>query len=198
MTTRPDGLDEDALSAYLRNEATAEDTARIEAAAKNDPALRAELALMGNLKGTLAAASDGADTREFGWRRLEAEIAKETAMAPPPRATQSHLWRVAALFLGALVLGQGAYIALAPGAQEAPVYRTVSEQATSALSLAVGFASSTEMGAVQSLLNELDARIVDGPGAIGLYRLAFDTEAARDAARETLAASPLVDLIAEE
>lgn len=198
MTTRPDGLDEDALSAYLRNEATPEDAARIEAAAENDPALCAELALMGKLKDTLAATSEGADMREFGWRRLEAEIAKETAMAPPPRSTQNQVWRVAALFLGALVLGQSAYIAFAPGVQEEPAYRTVSQEPTFTFSLAVGFASSTEMGAVQSLLNELDARIVDGPGAIGLYRLAFDTEAARDAARETLASSPLVDLIAEE
>jgi anti-sigma factor RsiW len=201
MTSRPDGLDEDALSAHLRGDATPEETARIEAAAADDPALRAELALMGGLKGALGAATDGPDAREFGWKRLQAEIAAENSKgpvaAPPPPAGKTPLWRIAALFLGALVLGQGAYIALAPGAGDAPAFRTVSEEAT-AFGLAVGFAASAEMGAVEALLGEVGARVVDGPGAVGLYRLAFETAAARDAARETLAASPLVELVAEE
>lgn len=198
MTTRPDGLDEEALFAYVSDKATPDETARIEAAAADSPALRAELAVMGELKGALATASDGPDTREFGWRRLEAEIAKGGATAPPPRAARNHLWRIAALLLGAIVLGQGTYIALAPGAGDAPTFRTVSEESTAAFGLAVGFTASAEMGAVQTMLGELGARIVDGPGAIGLYRLAFETEAARDAARTALAASPLVDLVAED
>lgn len=198
MTIRPDELDEDSLSAYLRGDATPDEAARIEAMAPDDPAFRAELALMGGLKGALAAATDGPDAREFGWRRLQAEIAKDPARAPPSTARRTFLWRIAALFLGALVLGQGTYIAFAPGAGDAPTFRTVSEEATSAFGLAVGFAAAAEMGAVQALLGELDARIVDGPGAVGLYRLAFETETARDMARETLAASPLVDLVAEE
>lgn len=198
MTTRPDGLDEDALSAHLRGDATPEETTLIEAAAANDPALRAELAMMGGLKGALRAATDRPDTRDFGWRRLEAEIAKGSATATPPPAGQARLWRIAALFLGALVLGQGSYIALAPGIGESPTFRTVSEEETAAFGLAVGFAASAEMGEIQALLGELGGRIVDGPGAIGLYRLAFETAATRDTARETLATSPLVDLVAEE
>ncbi|CTQ48576.1 hypothetical protein [Jannaschia donghaensis] len=198
MTTRTDGLDEDALRAHLRGDATPEETTRIESAAAGDPALRAELALMGGLKDALASATDGPDAREFGWRRLEAEILKNSATVPAAPARRAHLWRVAALFLGALVLGQGTYIALAPGTGDTPSFRTVSEDAAIPFGLAVGFAASAEMGAVQTLLDELEARIVDGPGAIGLYRLAFETAAARDTARQTLAASPLVDLLAEE
>lgn len=196
MTTRPDGLDEDALLAYLRGEASPGDATRITSATEEDPAFRAELALMGQLKGALAAASDGADTREFGWRRLEAEIAKDATVQPGP-TRRSYLWRVAALVLGGVALGQGAYIALAPGAAQAPTFRTVTEAPSAVFGLAVGFAPSAQMGAVQVLLTELDARIIDGPGAIGLYRLAFPTEAARDAARAALRASPLVDLVAE-
>ncbi|MEM7670058.1 MAG: hypothetical protein AAF317_13100 [Pseudomonadota bacterium] len=198
MTTRPDGLDEEALRAHLRGEATSEEKARIETAAAGDPALRAELVLMGGLKDALAVATDGPDTREFGWRRLEAEIVKDFATVPAVPVKRAHLWRIAALFLGALALGQGTYIALAPSTGEAPGFRTVSEEASIPFGLAVGFTASAEMGAVQALLADLEARIVDGPGAIGLYRLAFETAAARDRARETFAASPLIDLVAEE
>lgn len=113
---RPDGLSEEALLAHLRGEASPEDSARIEAATAQDADLRAELALMGGLKGALGAATDGPDTREFGWRRLEAEIGKTTQTRP----RQPQFWRIAAVFLGALVLGQGTYIALMPGSPEAP------------------------------------------------------------------------------
>ncbi len=191
---RPDGLTEDALLAHLRGESTPEDAAKIEAAAAEDPDLRAELALMGGLKGALAAATDGPDMREFGWRRLEADIGKTTRTAPPQR---THIWRIAAVFLGALVLGQGAYIAMAPVTGEAPTFRTVSEEAA-AFGLGIGFVATAEIGDIQELLRATNARIVDGPGAIGLYRLAFETEAARDAGREVLSASPLVELVAEE
>lgn len=190
---RPDGLSEEMLLAHLRGEAGPEDAARIEAAAADDPALRAELALMGGLKGALATASDGPDTREFGWRRLEKELSRSSR--PAPRRTQ--LWRIAAVFLGALVLGQGAYIALTQGPNNAPVFRTVSEDAAD-FGLGVGFVATAPMGDVQTLLRESGARIVDGPGALGLYRLAFESAEAREAARAMLAASPLVDLVAEE
>ncbi|MDB2407188.1 hypothetical protein N9W17_01475 [Jannaschia sp.] len=186
---RPNGLTEEALLAHLRGQNSPEEAAAIEAAAAEDPSLRAELALMGELKGALGAASEGPDTREFGWRKLEAQITKT---AQPAR---THLWRIAAVFLGALVLGQGAYITLAPGAD--PGFRTVSEQAEG-VGLGVGFVASAPMGEIQALLRATGARIADGPGAIGLYRLSFETEAARDAARATLVASPLVDLVAEE
>ncbi|MEM7488051.1 MAG: hypothetical protein AAF390_02895 [Pseudomonadota bacterium] len=191
---RPDGLSEDELLAHLRGETTPEHAARIDAAAAEDPALRAELALMGGLKGALVTSTDGPDAREFGWRRLEAEIGKTQRARPP---AQTNLWRAAAVFLGALVLGQGAYIALAPGTGPEPVFRTVSETPVP-FGLGVAFVPSAEIGEVQALLRETGARIVDGPGAIGLYRLAFETAAARDAARDTLDGSPLVELVAEE
>ncbi|MDE4174868.1 hypothetical protein PXK01_11940 [Phaeobacter sp. PT47_59] len=187
------GPTDDELLAYLRGETTPEQTAHIEKAASTDDGLRAELALMSGLKPALAAASDGPDARTFGWKKLEAEISRTAQVAPVPR---QGLWRVAAVLLGALVVGQGAYIALAPSA-EAPAYRTVSEDSV-AFGLGVGFVATAKIGEVQTLLRETGARIVDGPGSLGIYRLAFETEAARAKARELLQLSPLVDLVAED
>ena len=54
------------------------------------------------------------------------------------------------------------------------------------------------MADVQALLTQTGARITDGPGAIGLYHLSFDSAGAREAARAVLGLSPLVTLVAEE
>ncbi|WP_238367226.1 hypothetical protein [Mesobacterium pallidum] len=193
MTSQRNFSEEDLL-AYTHGRADAELRARIEAAAEGDPALRAELAMTSALKGALGDATDGPDTRELGWRRLEAEI-KRSAPANVPTTPRTAFWRVAAVVLGALVLGQGAYIATAPG--DAPTYRTVSEEAEGFV-LAVAFTADAQMAETQALLREIGARVVDGPSAIGLFRLAFDSAEDLAAARAALAASPLIDLVSEE
>lgn len=193
---RPDEFDEEDLLSFSRGEASAELAARIEAVAASDATFRAELALMGGLKGALAAATDGPDAREFGWRRLEADIAKSAGGTQAGR-DRPQIWRLAAAFLGAIVIAQGAYIAVAPGTDDAPGYQTVSEE-VSGFTFSAAFKADAPMADVQTLLREADARIVDGPSAIGLYRLSFETEEALAAARVQLSASPLVELLAEE
>lgn len=100
--TRRDGLSEDALLDYAHGKAKPEQAAEIEAAAADDPALRAELALMAGLKGALATSGDAPDSRAFGWKRLEAEIGKTDRKTRAP--TRAPTWRIAAAFLGAVVL----------------------------------------------------------------------------------------------
>lgn len=192
--TRPDDLDEDDLLAYQRGEAPPETAARIEAAAEGDAGLRAELAVMGGLKGALDAASDSPDMRSFGWRRLEAEIKLEDRVVPAPRG---QIWRVAAMILGALVLGQGTYIALVPGSGDTLEFRTVSSE-TAAFVLAIGFAPEARADQIEALLRETGTRIVDGPSAIGLYRVAFADAQALDRALAAFDAAPIVALVAEE
>ncbi|KIT15066.1 hypothetical protein [Jannaschia aquimarina] len=189
---RPDGLNEDDLLAYARGDATPDEAARIEAAAARDPALKAELALMAGLKGALAASTDRPDARAFGWKRLEAEIGR--APAETQAAPRGRIWQLAAVFLGAIVLVQGSYIALGP---DAPLYRTVSEE-TDGATLGIAFAPGAAAADIEALLRETGARIVDGPSAIGLYRIAFEDEVARTEARAALEASALVELVAEE
>lgn len=189
---RPDGLNEDELLAHVRGVSTPEQAARIEAAAVRDPALSAELALMYRLKGALGQATEGPDARDFGWKRLETEIGRTAARPKSPRAP---IWRMAAMLLGAVVLAEGAYIAFAPS--EAPLYRTVTEDAEGAV-LGIAFAPAATAGEIEALLRDVSARIVDGPSAIGLYRVAFDDDAALAAGREAFATSTLIELLAEE
>ncbi len=193
---RPDELDEEDLLAFARGEASADVSARIKEVAATDTTFRAELTLASGLKNTLAAATDGPDTREFGWRRLEAEIAKSPDNTPI-QGDRPQFWRFAAMFLGALVIAQGSYIALVPGTGDAPVFQTVSEEVTG-FTFRVAFKAEASMTDIDALLKEYGAQIVDGPSAIGLYRLSFETESAMAAARVHLSTSPLINLLAEE
>ena len=54
------------------------------------------------------------------------------------------------------------------------------------------------MGEVEALLETIDARIAGGPGASGLYRIAFGSEAGLSKGQDILRSSPLVDIVAAE
>lgn len=181
--------DEELLD-YARGDASDALAARIEAAAAQDQMLQAEIAVLQSFKPALAI-DDMQPPGELGWKRLEASI---NAEATPARSTS--LWRIAATVLGLAVLGQGAYIATQmPGNPDQ--FRPVAEVAEAHV-LGVVFEDTTTMADLAALLSAAEARIIDGPSAIGLYRLAFVSAEAREAARETLATSSFVSLIAEE
>ncbi|WP_147114546.1 hypothetical protein [Tateyamaria sp. syn59] len=187
---RTDGLNEDLLLAHLRGETDPETAARIEAEAEADPALRAELALM---QGLPCALSQGDGAAEGGWDRLASEIERTRPANLPHRP----MWRIAALFLGAVVLVQGAFLVVGGGAEDGPLFRTVSEAPVEA-TLAVAFGPETTAAEIEALMRETGANIVDGPSAVGLYRLVFSDAAVRAAAQTALETSPLVEIVAEE
>ncbi len=196
MADRP--FSEDDLLAHVRGAAEPALSERIEAATAADPALKAEIALMRGLGPALRGEDAGPDASEFGWRRLEAAIRREqpargAAIAP----RRMGMWRAAAVLLGVVGLGQAVYIGSTLSTGEAPAFRTASDPAARHV-LGVAFAPDATAAAVGELLRSLEARIVDGPGAIGLYRLDFASEDARAAARARLEASPLIDLVADE
>ncbi|MBY5933557.1 hypothetical protein KUV51_11150 [Tateyamaria omphalii] len=188
--SRPDGLSEDELLAHVRGETDSETAARIEAQADADPALRAELEMMAGLRCALAL-GDGA--AEGGWDRLAAEIERTKPANQPNRP----VWRIAAMFLGAVVLVQGTFLIVGGGSEDGPLYRTVSETPADA-TLAVTFASETTAAEIEALLRSAGANIVDGPSALGFYRLVFVDAAAREAAQTALETSPFVEIVAEE
>lgn len=114
--------------------------------------------------------------RERGWARLEASIRAEggtRAVATGPAANDNRVrtWRLAAAVLALVVLGQGAFIATRPddAARLASVdtARTVADRAE----LVVAFRPSATEEELRTVLRETEATVVDGPSALGLYRL---------------------------
>ncbi|MEM9138300.1 MAG: hypothetical protein AAGB15_00590 [Pseudomonadota bacterium] len=186
---------EDDLLAHIRGEATTEMSREIESAMAENPALRAEVATMRGLRAAVKEAGTGPAPGEFAWRKLEAEIRRETTSEH--RTQRSGWWRAAAVFLGIAVLGQGAYIAWVGSARDDAPFRTVTQAADQHV-LAIGLAPGAGAGAVTALLRQSRGRIIDGPGATGLFRVAFANEADLDAARDLYTASELVDLVADQ
>ncbi|MCB1494063.1 MAG: hypothetical protein KDJ77_20035 [Rhodobiaceae bacterium] len=196
-SSRP--FSEDELLAHVRGAAPSDLSDRIDAQAARDPDLRAEIAVMRGLKPALVGDDAGNPPGEFGWRRLEAEIRKDQAASrsavPQPRVA---LWRAAAVIFGLAVLGQGAFIATTVNrAPDEAVYRTASDP-TGRHVLGVSYKPDATVADIDALLRDAHARTIDGPSALGLYRIAFESAEAMRAGRAKFEASGLVDLIAEE
>ena len=191
---------EDELLDYVRGAASPALSGRIEALMARDPAFAAEIALMRGLKPALEGGDGGQPPGAFGWKRLEAAIRRDEAdqgRTPSPSARYGTVWRMAAAFLGVAVLGQAAYIASTSTAVEDATYRTASET-EEAYVLGIGFAPDATAAEIGALLREADSRVIDGPSALGLYRVAFQSEESLRQGQARFEASALVTLVAEE
>ncbi|MEM9813323.1 MAG: hypothetical protein AAF913_11680, partial [Pseudomonadota bacterium] len=112
------------------------------------------------------------------------------------RAPRLALWQVAAVVAAALLTWETA-VAPQIGAERGG-YATVSEVAAGP-ALRVAFVPSATIGEIDALLVDLGGTITDGPGALGLYRISFVDDAARDSAEAALAArTELVELVTAE
>lgn len=192
---RPGPFTEDDLLAHIRGETSSELSNRIEQAIAESPALRAELATMEGLRNAVKRADAGPAPGEFAWRKLETEIRRETTAGQ--KVKHSGWWRAAAVFLGIAVLGQGAYISWIGTARDDAQFRTATRAAEQYV-LAIGLVPDANVGALTELLRQSDGRIIGGPGASGLFRIAFASETDRTAARALYSASELVDIVADE
>jgi anti-sigma factor RsiW len=189
---------EDDLLDYVRGAASPALAERIEATMARDPAFKAEIALMRGLKPALEGADTGPSSAEFGWRRLEAEIRRDGAQPRgAPLLRQVAILRVAAVLLVIVGLGQAGYIASLLNTGEEPTYHTATK-ATEAYALGIAFAPEATAAEIGQLLRDADARVIDGPSALGLYRVAFGSAEALEGGQALFQASPLITLVAEE
>jgi hypothetical protein len=199
IVERPGPYSEDELLAYIRGDAAPELFQRIEDAKAQDATLRAEIAAMRGIREALRTEDAGNPPGEFAWRKLETQIKREmqsTQKQSRPSGTMT-LWKAAAVFLAVAVLGQGAYIATIGTGSDEPLFPTATKVEEKYV-LALGFAQGAEISQITGLLQQVNARIVDGPGASGLYRVSFASENAREEARGVLETSALIELVAVE
>ena len=107
-------------------------------------------------------------------------------------------WGASALAAGvaALVAGLGTAALMRPAPlAEAPVYEQASGDASDLPRLTVTFAPEARLSEVAALLQAQDLLIVDGPGALGLYRLELPPGADAAAVAEALLQAPIVTTV---
>lgn len=177
---------------YVHGRISDEEKREIDAAIKDDASLAEELAYY---KGLANAADEPAQAsdHEFGWAKLSKSIDADISGTPPlPAAANDNFnfWKVATLALGLVVAAQATFLIspLEPTTIEDPIYVPVAE--TTEFDLQVIFADTATSASMSELLSSLDAEIVAGPSALGLYDIRFPTKPSMDSGLEALRAMP--------
>ncbi|MEO1494568.1 MAG: hypothetical protein AAFV19_20665 [Pseudomonadota bacterium] len=196
MTRDHTPITDDDLLSFAQGKAGPDVSAAIEEAQRDDPVLAAEIAMMQGLKPALAELSGGANPPgEFGWRRLEGEIDREirAPVAPQERSGGNIImWKAAAVFFGLAVLGQTTYHAMTPAPEV--TYQAASQVAAEYVG-AVRFAPTATEAEIRAVLQAIGARLVDGPGATGIYRVAFNSQEELTAGKAALSESGVIDAV---
>ncbi|MCB1882715.1 MAG: hypothetical protein KDG89_01770 [Geminicoccaceae bacterium] len=205
-----DGID-DLVPLYVNGTATAPERARVEAAARADPEVAEAVRFWRGVEAAVAAEDGQARPEPGGWGRLERALDAETgteARAGVVRLADrfprrrpvlgvSPWWRPAAVAACLLLAAQSAFLlrggAGAPGGAPEGSLATASGEVGTATGeagrvLQVTFRPDATEESIRTLLLDVGAVLVDGPSAIGVYRIAFATPEARAAGLKALLA----------
>jgi len=176
---------------YLRGDLTVAEKAEFQSYLEENPDFQSDIDFQSNL---MSARSNDSDISgaEFGWARLSRSIDSLEANKQPeldniaaqektPRI--SGLWRIAAVALACLSIGQMLYIT---NSGTTDSYQLASENVTSGTTLQIGFAADIDSHAISNFLLAHEAQITSGPSKLGIYTLSFSSEKNCDAAVENL------------
>ena len=172
------------LIAYVRGRLPEAEATWIATEATRRPDLAAEIALVRGLAGAADAEADAPVPGEFGWARLSRALDVEPARSV--RRVGPQLWPLAAAAAAAVLIWQVVAVPFisGPGSEEAR-YSPVSERPADGFTVSVAFVPTASEAAIRALLDEMGARISDGPSALGLWQISFADDAARNAGMQT-------------
>ncbi|MEZ5701474.1 MAG: hypothetical protein R3E42_05130 [Burkholderiaceae bacterium] len=161
------------------------------------PGLRAEREFFERLR--VAVRDEPIDSPgEMGWRRLRRQIEAEPVTSRP--AANQAWWRPVAMVATVLLAVQTLWV-WAPwqtGGGYAPLGQTTQETAVDGVLLQVRPHAQASLGEWQALLMRINAEVVSGPGAAGIYRVVVPRSQAEAALAALKQAPGLVDSAALE
>jgi hypothetical protein len=182
---------DDKILSYVQETMRPQDRVAFDAEIATDADLAAEIAALIGAREAMVPKS-GPDV-DGGWAQLSAAIdTQHVRPANENRPVFLSLLQVAGVAAATVLLWQVVVTPLIGGGDGSYIPASVS---SGDAELQVTFSDTATIGEVSGLLNDLDATIVSGPGALGIYRITFVSAADRQAAREALAARP--DLVVE-
>lgn len=188
---------EDTLLAYMQDRLGTAEREDFEGEIAADPQLAAEVVALKAVRKE-AETSEASVDRTEGWNRLSAAIDAEAPKAANDnRAPWISVFKVAAMIVAAVMVWEIG-IVQGLGLRAPQPYVAVSEGADAAV-LQIVFKQTAVLGEVATVLADLGGTVQSGPSSLGVYRLAFADDEARDAARASLALrTDLIELMLEE
>ncbi|HHO68050.1 MAG TPA: hypothetical protein ENK12_03365 [Gammaproteobacteria bacterium] len=150
----------------------AEERAQVEAHLADCPRCREEVEFLRALRSSMQASAADAEPDDMAWPRLQRAIRKEKTGQRPRR------WLPAALAASLLVIAVQAVMLIG---ERAPDSRyTLSGAGPQGVVLQLRFQPQATEAQIRDVLQRVDATLIDGPGALGVYRvrLAAATDAA--------------------
>ena len=188
---------DDQILAFIQGRLSEDERAAFEATFRTDPDLFAEITALQAARAEFALSDQNLDA-SAGWARLETAIKSEHPQAANTnRPMRFSLLQTGGLIAASLVLWN---VAVAPmiSTDRGPGFETVSEAAQGPV-LQVLFTASADIDAITALLQEVNGTLIGGPSAVGLYRVSFKDDAARDAAKTAFEArAAVVDMVTVE
>jgi len=173
--------------AYVRGELSPAEARALEKDAAADNELAAEIALLNAVREQVRQMPDtdtANNATDLGWARLSKAIRAEKKGDAPsqfpvwrkPLHWPQPVWRAAAVFLGIVAVGQSAVLVNFALNSEPARYVTASEKQTEGPIAVIAFHGDAHEADIRELLLRVDAVIIDGPSALGVYRLRFASQ----------------------
>lgn len=203
------------IPAYLRGDLDSEAVAELEAAAKLDPEIAADIELQRNLKEAITLSEE--KPAENGWDKLQAAMGADVPLQQkntPSLALVSSqekveettdvaavnsnaakgvnpFWRIAAVALAIVGVTQLSLFG-ANNESQSNLYLTASEAGHAPnATLKLGFKETALLSDMTDVLAETGGKIINGPSALGLYAVTFETSEACLSAHEKLSSKDI-------
>lgn len=152
---------------YVNGTLSQEERQRVETRLRNDPDMAREVELLRATQRSMQSKVHGSPG-EFGWRRLQKDIRSQKVDHSDKRIATNRWWRPALAAAALVILVQGGVLLHLLG--EPSTYQPAGG-AVAGTVLQVRFQPGASASQIQQLLQEIGGSIVQGPSALGLYRI---------------------------
>lgn len=161
------------LPFYVNGSLDEVETRRVEDAIKENPTLKDEVAFLQKLREGMKAEAETLSPGAFGLRRLQDSLRAEDPLVRARSKISAEqnfrLWRAAAIAACLALVLQAAIMRTGP----APTYTAAGGHSAKG-ALSVTFVGTAAEADIRALLTAQGLRIVDGPSALGVYRVTGD------------------------
>ena len=171
---------EELLPWQVNDTLDAEESRQVEDYLAGNPDARADVEFMHAVRKTLknqTLHSPG----ELGLKRFQKQLADAQKTTPAPK----QWWRPALAAAALVIVVQGGLL-VNMWQTETGTYAPLGDDTPGGAVMQVEFNENATAAAIQETLTGIEATIVDGPGALGIYRLQLRSDAKRDEAIQVL------------